>query len=232
MLARMLRLLSAYPEREQVAIVAPVQADDAPPAKAAATMTSTAATSAAPAAPTAKASVAATSTQPVLKLPAAPSAPPAARWRLLPSTIASGALVNVAAADTCGGFDARLFVDYLDHDFCLRLRKMGFQILEASEVRMLPPVGRVEIPLAGKPEPTEPYSPVRRYYITRNRMLLWRRYRRFDRRWVWSDMRAFVREIFTVMLWERDVGAKLRMMLRGFVDAVRNVRGELQGHRR
>jgi rhamnosyltransferase len=157
---------------------------------------------------------------------------PAARWRLLGSTAASGALLNVAAASRVGGFDADLFLDYVDHDFCLRLRRAGFQIIEASEVRMLPPPGKMAIPLSGKPAPMEPYAPLRRYYITRNRMLLWRRYRRFDLAWILADMRAFFREIFSMLLWEKDLRAKLWMMGRGALDALRNARGELSGHKR
>jgi len=199
MLARMLRVVGAYPEREQVAVVAPVQADDQ---------------QAAPAAN------------------AAPPQPPPARWRLLPAAIASGALLNVAAASRVGGFDADLFLDYVDRDFCLRARRAGFQIIEASEVRMLPPLGKVAIPLSGRPGPNELLSAVRRYYIMRNRMVLWARYWRFDLRWTLSDMRACIRELVSMIAWERDVRRNLWMMLRGAFDALRFARGELHGHPR
>lgn len=216
MLARMERSLSAYPESKLVAIVAPVQADDPLPAP----------KPAAPAAPPKASPLSAPNT-------AAPApTPPPARWRVLKSTLVSGAMLNVAAASRVGGFDASLFLDYVDEDFCLRLRKEGFQILEASEVRMPLPAGKMEIPLSGRPEPQEAHAPIRRYYITRNRMLLWRRHGGFDLGWMLSDIGACFREFFSMLFWEKGVPGKLWMMARGAFDALRNARGELSGHPR
>jgi rhamnosyltransferase len=140
--------------------------------------------------------------------------------------------LNVTAASRVGGFDAELFLDYVDHDFCLRARRAGFQVLEASELHMLPPVGKQAIPLSGRPAPIDPLPAVRRYYITRNRMLLWARYLVFDLRWMLRDLRTGFRELFSMLLWEKGVGGKLWMMLRGAADALRGARGELRGHPR
>lgn len=199
MLARMLRLLNAYPDRDRVALVTPLQLADIPPVSGA---------------------------------PKAPPAPPA-RWRLLDTASTSGALVSVPAAGEVGGFDAALYAAYVDEDFCLRLRRGGYQLLEAIEVRMLsPPPGRIPFrQLAGRPPPVS-RRPTKehRYYMTRNRAVVWRRYWSFDARWVGHDMRDFLHEIVSVVRWERERRGQLWMMARGFFDAVRNVSGPLRRH--
>lgn len=151
-------------------------------------------------------------------------------WRLLASALSTGNLVNVAAASRVGGFDASLFSEYVDHDFCMRLRRDGQQILEASDVRLMCRMGKLELrDLFGKRPRIWHHSSERRYYITRNRALLWRRYFRFDRRWIADDLRNFLYETAGIVLWEKDVPRKLWMMARGLFDAARNVRGALPG---
>lgn len=200
MLARMLRLLNAYPERDQVALVTPVQVQDSAPAGTA---------------------------------PRPPGAAPPARWRVLDAASTSGALLNVPAVTEVGGFDTSLFTEYVDEELCLRLRRGGYQVIEASEVRMFsPPPGRIRFrQLSGRPPP-QSWRPSRerRYYMTRNRALLWRRYWSFDHRWVGGDMQDLLYEVVALIRWEREVPGKLWMMARGLFDALRNVSGALRRH--
>jgi GT2 family glycosyltransferase/LmbE family N-acetylglucosaminyl deacetylase len=46
-------------------------------------------------------------------------------------------LTTRSAYDACGGFDERLAVSYNDVDFCLHLRRMGYRIVQASDVRCI-----------------------------------------------------------------------------------------------
>jgi rhamnosyltransferase len=198
LLAEMRRVLAAYPEAHQVALVTPVQVE---------------------------ASSGVTSVSLV-------TLAQGSRWRLLRLAITSGNLLNVAAASRVGGFDASLFIDYVDHEICLRLRREGYQILEASEVRLMHSLGTMEVRrFLGKRPRVSHHSRLRRYYITRNRALLWRQYGSFDRQWMVNDVRRFLSEVAAVILWEKDVPGKLWMMARGLIDAARNVRGELKGRR-
>jgi rhamnosyltransferase len=154
-------------------------------------------------------------------------------WRLLASALATGSLLNVASASQVGGFDASLFIDYVDHELCMRLRRQGYQIFEASDVRLMCRMGKLEIrEILGTRPRIWDYSSRRRYYITRNRALLWRRYWRFDRPWVMDDMRNFLYETVGIVRWQQDALEKLWMMARGLFDALRNARGALRGDHR
>ena len=44
------------------------------------------------------------------------------------STWTSGNLVDLSKFQKIGGYREDFFIDYVDHDFCLRLNKMGFKV--------------------------------------------------------------------------------------------------------
>jgi rhamnosyltransferase len=64
------------------------------------------------------------------------------------------------------------------------------------------------------------HSPLRRYYVTRNRLSVWRRYARSDGRFVAMEMRQSIREWVGIAFAETDRPAKLRAILAGFRDAL------------
>lgn len=150
-------------------------------------------------------------------------------WRSLLTTMTSGNLVAVEAALAAGGWEERLFIDYVDHEFCLRLRHRGWQIVEATRARLHHSLGLSEVHrLLGLPISVTNHSGARRYYISRNRMILWRRYWRAEPRWFLLDFRGFLRETCGILLYERDPRLKLRMTVRGMIDAFRSVKGPLE----
>ena len=42
--------------------------------------------------------------------------------------LTSGNLLNLSAYRLCGDFEEKLFIDHIDHEYCLRLRKHGYHI--------------------------------------------------------------------------------------------------------
>ncbi len=150
-------------------------------------------------------------------------------WRVLPTTMTSGNLVNVEIATAVGGFDASLFIDYVDHEFCLRLRRHGYHVVESTRAKLLHSLGRMERRRFIFTRVHVTNHPVaRRYYMSRNRLLVWRQFWRHEPAWVLIDMRHFVSESMYVVLYEKQVGAKVSMILRGLRDGIRNVRGPLK----
>lgn len=147
-------------------------------------------------------------------------------WRLLVTTLTSGNVVRVQAALDAGGFDEGLFIDYVDHEFCLRLRRSGHQVLEASNATLLHSLGRMQwrkilgLRIAVVNQPS-----TRRYYISRNRLIVWRNYWRSVPLWVMRDVRRFFSETLLILLFESDATGKLRMTLKGVKDALAGIRG-------
>ena len=87
--------------------------------------------------------------------------------------ITSGALLNIDAWRTVGGFDENLFIDAVDYDICLSMREHGFKIVQAGFIGLFHEIGdghEVKIgPLTIK---TWNHSAFRRYYSTRNMLIV------------------------------------------------------------
>jgi rhamnosyltransferase len=153
-------------------------------------------------------------------------------WHIIRTAMTSGNLVNIQAARAVGGFDDSLFIDYVDHEFCLRLRHRGYRILEASLAHLSHALGNMEVRNLGIARTgITNQSALRRYYMTRNRLLLWREYWRFEPAWVLRDMRRFISESVGIAFFEKDTAAKFRMIRRGIRDAVHNIRGAFDATR-
>lgn len=58
--------------------------------------------------------------------------------------ITSGALVSLSAWQNVGGFDERLFVDWVDYEFSANLRAHGYRIVRDNRVMLLHEMGRRE----------------------------------------------------------------------------------------
>ena len=146
---------------------------------------------------------------------------PAAAYRRMAAVITSGTLQSIPAWERLGGFREDYFIDCVDTEFCLRARSRGLEIIQATE----PALGhRIGVPtrkwVLGRWMIPTNHSPLRRYYVTRNRISFWRKYARSDGRFVAEDMRQSVREWVGIAFAESDRPAKLRAILAGFRDAV------------
>jgi len=90
--------------------------------------------------------------------------------------ITSGNLVRVSLFDQVGLYDEGFFVDCIDFDFSLRLRRAGYAIQRVSNAFMQHQLGEVrEVPSFVNRYYAE-HSPIRRYYMSRNFMYMMERY--------------------------------------------------------
>lgn len=58
--------------------------------------------------------------------------------------ITSGSMVNLAAWKQVGGYDERLFVDWVDNEFCDNLRSHGYRLVETHATHILHELGHQE----------------------------------------------------------------------------------------
>jgi rhamnosyltransferase len=90
--------------------------------------------------------------------------------------ITSGNLVKLSLFDQIGGYDEGFFVDGIDFDFCLRLRRAGYAVHRVPAARMQHQLGDpVDLPKAVRKYYAR-HAPIRRYYMYRNFYYLVERY--------------------------------------------------------
>ncbi|HEY4011332.1 MAG TPA: glycosyltransferase family 2 protein [Acidobacteriaceae bacterium] len=145
------------------------------------------------------------------------------------AAMTSGSLIPVRVFQQHGLFREELFIDAVDYEYSLRLRKAGKVIEETAEATLLhEPGAPVLHRFAGQVMfRTANYSPVRRYYQERNKIWVTRRYL-FDFPVFCMKLMMFSAKDFTkIVLAEQNKRVKMRYFLRGMVDGLRNRMGRL-----
>lgn len=138
------------------------------------------------------------------------------RFREIVSLMTSGTLAKAEVFSTCGGFDESFFMDYVDHEFCFRVRRRGFRIIQVSDAILQHRLGApTSHQLFGISFITSNYSPSRRYHNARNRIICYRRYFVTETTWILSDWIRWLRETVKMILVEPDRRRKLASVIRG-----------------
>lgn len=99
---------------------------------------------------------------------------------LLDTVISSGSLVRREALETAGLPRADFFMDFVDHEHCLRLRRYGFEIAVVRDSRLRHSQGEPsKVSFLGRTKYWSDHIPWREYYMTRNEIFtMWKYYPR------------------------------------------------------
>ena len=136
--------------------------------------------------------------------------------------ITSGSLTSVEAWAKIGGFDEWLEIDGVDFDFSRRLVRAGWKIVECQNVIMEHQIGKARsINLIIKHPIVWNHNAKRKYYIARNMQVVDYKMGTYSYA---KSLRAVVRDMIFVALWEKNKFAKIRAMIRGFKDGQKKIR--------
>lgn len=140
------------------------------------------------------------------------------------AVVSSGSLTSVDCWRATGGFDEKLFIDFVDTQFCLRAGAAGYAVVSVGVPLMTHGMGntRKQSILRGRySRMTSSYPPLRHYYIARNAILTARTpgVPVAD----WARREAVRRAKFTALslLMEPGRGAIAAATLRGIADGLR-----------
>jgi rhamnosyltransferase len=136
----------------------------------------------------------------------------------LMTTLTSGSILLTKTYLRAGPFNESLFIDCVDTEYCLRLRSIGFSIVESENAILLHSQGRITFhKFLGKCLPTTNHSPSRRYYMIRNNLYVFFRYPG-ETSWIrYRSVDTFF-EIIKILLFEKQKFSKFRFMIKGVVD--------------
>lgn len=143
------------------------------------------------------------------------------------TVMTSGNLLNLEAFRASGPFLEKLFIDYVDIEYCLRLRRKGFKIIRLNRVILKHQLGNTQrhrfLIFKGY---TTNHNPIRRYYIVRNRLYVIWKYFYIDPGFCWSIVKGQIKDIFKILFWEREKFKKIVMTFRGIRDFFKNTYGK------
>ena len=143
-----------------------------------------------------------------------------------PAAITSGSLTKAGVFPAAGMYDEGLFIDFVDVDFCLQLRKNGFKILKAKRAVLNHELGTKETRnLLGLKISFRSHSTWRHYYMMRNRILLYRRYFTVFPMWVCCEAGLICYDFTKIICLEDKTAVRLRTVCKGIGDGLRGITG-------
>jgi GT2 family glycosyltransferase len=134
------------------------------------------------------------------------------------SVISSGTLVRKEAVEEVGLPRADFFIDFVDHEYCLRVRRHGYKIAVIAGSKLDHAIGdTIQVNIFGFRKNWPWHAPWREYYMTRNEIFtVWKYFP--DWRTKLNVTRRLLRHAAGVLLLGRQKRACLTMMYRGVVD--------------
>lgn len=140
------------------------------------------------------------------------------------TVITSGTLMKLSLFKQIGEFRDDYFIDSIDHDYCLRVRKAGLEVLMSCEILMSHTIGSVD---GGHRWLAFDHSPVRKYYIVRNTLVTVKQYFWREPTWCLRQLVRLMVEFASIVFFEGDKRKKIMAYFKGALDAVKNRMGPL-----
>lgn len=150
------------------------------------------------------------------------------QFQTMPWAMTSGNILRLSAYKKAGPFLEELFIDHVDHEYCLRLRQRGYRIIQANNVEIIHRPGKIiEINFFGIRKLFSSHSPKRLYYFCRNGLYVARCYNALYPEFRHYFWRLILKEICKIFF-ERDKVLRLRMIIKGYKDYTINRLGSLK----
>jgi rhamnosyltransferase len=141
------------------------------------------------------------------------------------SVMNSGSLVKTEIFTKLGFFEEKLFIDYIDYDFCLNIISNHLSIIAVYDAILYHELGKrknynlLKINIS----PTF-HSHLRRYYIYRNRIYTWKKYH-YIHCYLTFDILATFYDLLRILFFENDKAMKLLYIFRGIRDGLHSKLG-------
>jgi len=146
------------------------------------------------------------------------------------TTMTSGNLISLYAWKSIGEFDEDYFIDAVDWDYCLRLNSNNFKVIRLNTVHLEHNLGNATTHTSptGKQITALNYNKIRRYYITRNKLMIIAKYRKSYPEFSKGVVKGLFRDLRHVLLYENQKIPKLKSMLKGGADFILKRTGKLR----
>lgn len=150
-------------------------------------------------------------------------------YEYVDADITSGNLLRREVFEKVGFFDDSLFIDLVDTDFCMRLNEKGIKMIKIRDAVLYHSLGESKTikGILGSFN-TSNHSALRRYYMTRNRFYIWEKYKGLNSFTLNRDKKLFKKEFVKIILGEKDKVNKIKMVLKGYKDYKKGIKGKLK----
>jgi rhamnosyltransferase len=147
---------------------------------------------------------------------------------ILPMT--SGALMPTWIFDKIGWFASEYFIDFVDWEYCFRIRAAGYLVADSPQTALLhAPGDPATRTILGHTFLLSHHNATRRYYISRNCIPFYRKYFRSFPRWVLRGVYGQFKDTLVCLIAEGNRPQKFRSILLGIWDGLMGRMGKREG---
>ncbi len=138
-------------------------------------------------------------------------------YEIIRKGITSGSYVNIPICEHLGCFDEAMFIDYVDFEYCYRVRQAGFVMLQCNETILLHQLGAIEwVKLFGHRIEVTNHSANRCYFVARNAEYCLLKHKGYlSRR---NEYKKLLQKAWKIVLFEKDKSSKITAMCKGILD--------------
>jgi rhamnosyltransferase len=144
--------------------------------------------------------------------------------------ISSGSLINTDIFKKLGFYKSSFFIDYIDTEFCLRLRQNGYNLYTLPNIFLYHWLGKVYTKRIFNYtfNYTMSESSVRWYYKFRNRIRTYLLYGKIFPRWVLEDIYLVFKELIKIVILGPNRILCCKYVLKGIVDGMNGASGVIR----
>jgi rhamnosyltransferase len=138
--------------------------------------------------------------------------------------ITSGSLLNVENFKTIGGFNEKYFIDNVDIEYCLRIRKNNRKIYKTTAIGMVHGAGEPNrVRFLFMEFKFSNHSAIRRFYMARNHFYLLREYFFIFPYFSLKISYFFILSVLKIFLFETQKSQKIRQTIKGSISGLLNI---------
>jgi rhamnosyltransferase len=150
------------------------------------------------------------------------------KYLVVKSTMTSGNLIKLDKIKDIGRFDEDFFIDYVDHEFCLRVRRNGFKIIESCNSLLQHELGSPEThSIAGINIITTNHSYIRRYYKYRNMVKMIFKHVLFEPEILYPMLKSILTEPLKIIFFEEGKLKKIHYIIKGITHGLCGGKGKM-----
>jgi len=138
----------------------------------------------------------------------------------------SANIVNIQRALDIGGYDENLFIDEVDHEFCFRLQKNSYKIVQDNSIAINHNLGKK---VQKKSKKIILYNSIRLYYMTRNYFYVKKKYKSIFPIFFKKRDRYILIFLIKQIYYGQHRIKNIRMILQGIIDYRQKKYGKYNG---
>ena len=140
---------------------------------------------------------------------------PDGKYGIVNTCITSGAFVKIDVWKKVGKYDERMFIDSVDFEFCFRIRRAGYYILQSRKLILSHSIGDGRIVSIGPfKKKIKEHSAFRCFYIAQNNIYYPRKHK-LPLYYIRGNYRN-LKNIFNILLFEKDKSNKIYAIFHGW----------------